>query len=56
MRGRAGRLPGLRAIVAVPAHWIDDHIAVTAGGSLPRMHDFVGFPKPLYGLAFPRLG
>jgi 4,5-DOPA dioxygenase extradiol len=56
LRETAARLAVPRAVVVVSAHWIDDPVGITAGGDLPTIHDFGGFPAPLYEMKYPARG
>lgn len=46
-------LPTPRAIVVVSAHWIARPVGITAAAKPGVLHDFGGFPKPLYALDYP---
>jgi 4,5-DOPA dioxygenase extradiol len=50
------RLPRPRAIVIASAHW-ETNIPMLSGNSKPEtIHDFSGFPEPLYKLRYPAPG
>jgi 4,5-DOPA dioxygenase extradiol len=51
--GQLGRtLTGLAAIVVVSPHWQTEGVRVTAADSPATIHDFGGFPAPLYALQY----
>jgi 4,5-DOPA dioxygenase extradiol len=62
--GRAGahlaalgrRLPRPAAIVVLSPHWMTRGIAVQSGARPATVHDFGGFPEPLYRLRYPAPG
>ena len=52
----AGQLPGVRAVLVVTAHW--DTPTPAVGGALhpETIHDYWGFPEPLYDISYPAPG
>jgi 4,5-DOPA dioxygenase extradiol len=45
-------LPRPRAILAISAHWYIDGAATTGNEGPPTIHDFGGFPEPLYEVQY----
>src|SRR5688572_13229072 len=52
--GRALGRP--RAVLCVSAHWDTVQPSLTAGDAPATIHDFFGFPEPLYALRYPAPG
>jgi 4,5-DOPA dioxygenase extradiol len=48
--------PNPKAVLAISAHWYGPGTAVTAAQTPKTIHDFGGFPEPLYQVQYPAPG
>ena len=56
LHGWAARLRGIKAILALSAHWQASELAITSSASPATLHDFSGFPEGLSSLRYPAPG
>ena len=55
-RGLGQEIEKPRAVLMVSAHWYIPEVAVTAMAHPKTIHDFGGFPRPLYEVQYPAPG
>lgn len=56
LRGLGARLDGVRAVLVISPHWQTRGLAVSTCAAPATLHDFAGFPAPLYQLRYPAPG
>ncbi|MBY4676200.1 DODA-type extradiol aromatic ring-opening family dioxygenase [Marinobacterium arenosum] len=56
LRGAGLIPPDTRAILMVSAHWLTEQPQLSAAEQPETVHDFYGFPEPLYRLRYPAPG
>ncbi|MGN6582017.1 MAG: DODA-type extradiol aromatic ring-opening family dioxygenase, partial [Bordetella sp.] len=45
-----------KSVLVVSPHWMTRGVQITAAARPETVHDFGGFPRPLYALAYPAPG
>lgn len=56
LRALGASLRGLAAVLVVSPHWQTAGVSVGTSGAPETLHDFGGFPAPLYQLRYPAAG
>lgn len=56
LRALGEKLSGITAVLVVSPHWQTREVRVMTGAAPATIHDFSGFPAPLYELQYPAPG